>query len=207
LDPTLARWFEQAKSREAALKSQFTPDEETLFGLFQETRYQLKPGWLSFSAWNGESAASSVVEFSCGSPSPRVADVCVLHLPSQGHAAERLLHAPVLAQVLRAMALAWEPDSGVVMSHDYLDAVAPGKLPDVLVGWMTYLPNYRGTVPPLPEPVRVEPVEEKGSLIVLTPERFTVANPEHVALAEQVREQLARAGLLHPPQPQAPMEN
>ena len=45
-------------------------------------------------------------------------------------------------------------------------------------------------------PVRIEPVEDRGTLIILTPERFTVANPEHVALARRVRERLTRAGLM-----------
>ncbi len=42
----------------------------------------------------------------------------------------------------------------------------------------------------------VEPVEDKGSLVILTPECFTASNPEYVALAERVRELLDRAGLL-----------
>jgi hypothetical protein len=46
--------------------------------------------------------------------------------------------------------------------------------------------------------VRIEPVEDRGTLIILTPERFTVANPEYVALARRVRELLARAGLMRP---------
>ncbi|MCY1041577.1 Imm52 family immunity protein [Corallococcus sp. bb12-1] len=53
-------------------------------------------------------------------------------------------------------------------------------------------------MPPLPAPVRVEPVEALGTLIILTPERFTVTNPEHVALAAQVRKLLDHAGLLQP---------
>jgi hypothetical protein len=46
--------------------------------------------------------------------------------------------------------------------------------------------------------VRVEPVEDKGTLVILTPERFTASNPEHVALAATVQELLGRAGLLKP---------
>lgn len=60
------------------------------------------------------------------------------------------------------------------------------------------LARHRGAVPSLPAPVRVEPVEDKGSLLILTPERFTVSNPEHLALATDVRERLERAGLLQP---------
>ena len=47
----------------------------------------------------------------------------------------------------------------------------------------------------LPSPVHTEPVEDKGTLVILTPERFTAANPAHVALARDVSERLARAGL------------
>ena len=45
-------------------------------------------------------------------------------------------------------------------------------------------------------PVRIEPVDSLGTLITLTPERFTTSNPEHLALAKRVRELLERAGLL-----------
>ena len=41
-------------------------------------------------------------------------------------------------------------------------------------------------------------MEDRGTLIILTPERLTVGNPEHVALARHVTELLTRAGLLQP---------
>jgi hypothetical protein len=59
-----------------------------------------------------------------------------------------------------------------------------------------YFAHHWGVVPPLPSPVRVEPVEDKGTLVILTPERFTVDNPAHVALADEVRASLDKAGLL-----------
>ncbi len=49
--------------------------------------------------------------------------------------------------------------------------------------------------------LRIEPVEDKGTLVILTPERFTASNPEHVALAARVHELLDQAGLLRPVQP------
>ncbi len=47
----------------------------------------------------------------------------------------------------------------------------------------------------------MERVEDKGTLIVLTPDLFTASNPEHVALAERVGKLLDRAGLPGPPLP------
>ncbi|MCP3170209.1 immunity 52 family protein [Myxococcus sp. QH3KD-4-1] len=96
------------------------------------------------------------------------------------------------------MVLPWEPDWAFATSDSYeATHPEPGSAPFSL-GWITYLSNRIGKVPPLPAPVRIEPVDDKGTLIVLTPERFTVSNPEHVALAERVRELLDRAGLLNP---------
>jgi hypothetical protein len=71
------------------------------------------------------------------------------------------------------------------------------------LGWATYFSRRRGEVPPLPTPVRVEPVEDKGTLILLTPERFSTANPAHLELAHHVTETLSRAGLLGPLRPWA----
>lgn len=100
-----------------------------------------------------------------------------------------------------SMALAWEPDWAVAMSEAYRAMDGRQGQADIWLGWVTYLARHRGTVPPLPAPVRIEPVEDRGTLILLTPERFTVANPEHVALARRVRELLARAGLMQPVTP------
>jgi len=106
------------------------------------------------------------------------------------------------AQALRALAIAWEQDWGAGMSDAHRNLIMH-KCPDVWLGWVTYLSRRQGRVPPLPAPVRVEPVEELGTLVILTPERFRVSNPEHLALSEQVRELLDQAGLLKsvPPQP------
>ncbi|MFY2563243.1 immunity 52 family protein [Corallococcus terminator] len=202
VDQSLARWFEQAASRDAAIKGEFVPRAETLLGLFAKKKYRSADGELFFAAWNGESNASSVVNFSCGSPSPETADLCVWTPPAMGDASGRLLSTPVLTQVMSAMVLAWEPAWGVFTSDNHRDSVSEFADPGTFVGWGTYLSRNRGTVPPLPAPVRIEQVEDKGTLIILTPERFTVSNPEHVALAETVREQLDQAGLLKPLQAQ-----
>ena len=134
----------------------------------------------------------------CGGYAEAFSKSCFLSLPSQGANAERLFTAPVLARVVRSMALAWEPDWVAAMSRTHRELDDKNGKADVWLGWVTYLARHRGTVPPLPAPVRIEPVEDRGTLIILTPERFMVANPEHVALARRVRELLARAGLMQP---------
>ncbi len=202
LDPTWSRWFHVGRTREHSLRRPIEPVAATFEATFARGKNQLPEGGVQFGAWNVEAHGdASDIDFTCGSSSRFSKDVCVLNLPHSGPIAERVLTTPMMIRVLTAMALAWEPDKGVVISDAYRDLVAPDKLPHVLVGWVTYLSRRRGQVPPLPEPVRVEPIEDKGSLIILTPERFSASNPAHVELAERVRERLDQAGLLGPTLP------
>jgi hypothetical protein len=111
---------------------------------------------------------------------------------------ERVVRAPMLATILRAMIAAWEPARCIATSRDHRELVSERAGVGTFVGWVMYFPRELGPVPPLPPPVQVEPVEDRGSLVILTPERFTASNPEHVALAARVHEALAHAGLLKP---------
>jgi hypothetical protein len=79
-------------------------------------------------------------------------------------------------------------------------------LREVRVGWLTYLSRRLGTLPPLPAPVRIEPVGALGWLLVLSPEPMTASNPEHVAFTARVRELLDRAGLIERPEPEPASE-
>jgi hypothetical protein len=203
-DPAFNRWFEKAGSREAALRHPLMPDAASLLGLFKKKKYQREEVGVSFSAWNGEpDGVSTGVRLVCGSTSEFVGDLCVLELPAGGEVRERVLTAPVLSQTLRMAALAWEPDWGIATSIAHRDTMSELAVPGTFVGWVMYLSALRGPVPPLPPPVRIEPVEDRGTLIILTTERFTASNPEHVRLAERVGEILGRAGLLRPVQPPA----
>jgi hypothetical protein len=200
-DPAWSRWHEPAGSFEEARRRQFAPSAESFQKLF---RKQEKRGddEFSFHLWTGDSQEeTSVVDGACGSADTALPSNCVLRPYKRGPLADRLLTAPVMAEVLRAMALAWDPEWGVSTSEAHRDSVTQRVKAGTFVGWVMYFSRLRGTVPPLPAPVRIESVENKGTLIVLTPERFTASNPNHVELAARVHELLDRAGLLRPLKP------
>ncbi|MBN1203326.1 MAG: immunity 52 family protein [Myxococcaceae bacterium] len=200
-DPAWTRWYETADSFEEARELQFTTDAANFLALFAE-RQKRNADDFSFWLWAGDNLQeASGVRGTCGSSSLRVPSSCVLEPHTRGPNAERMLAAPVMTEVLRAMTLAWEPEWGVATSYAHQEMITKGDFPDTFVGWVMYFSRLRGTVPPLPAPVRIEPVEDKGTLVILTPERFTASNPEHVALAARVHELLDRAGLLRPLQP------
>jgi hypothetical protein len=201
IDPSFSRWFKLGRSRKEAIKHRIETDRTTLEKMFRRGKDKLfEDLGFGLAGWNGESDDDDACGFHirCGGYAEEVGNLCLLDLPNGGGPnSARVRTAPVLTGLVRAMAMAWDPDNALAMSDSHRDLI-PKPHPDALVGWVTYLSRRRGTVPPLPAPVRIERVEDKGTLIVLTPERFTASNPEHVALAERVRELLDRAGLLGP---------
>jgi hypothetical protein len=204
--PSLSQWFETGWTLEEALQHRFEADAASITKVFSQQEQEegrFADQGFSLRLWNGQThEPESGVSLRCGYASVWVSNCCVFSPPEDGSTAERLLQAPVLAQILRAMAVAWEPEWGVATSHELRDRVAPESAEaGTFVGWLTYFSHRRGPLPPLPPPVRVEPVEDKGTLVILTPERFTASNPAHVALARDVSERLAQAGLLTPLKP------
>jgi hypothetical protein len=201
-DPAWTRWYESANSFEEARKLQFTTDAANFQKLFAQEEHHFGDRF-SFHLWTGENLdETSGVDGTCGSSSLRLPSTCVLKPYDEGLIGERVLTAQVMAELLRAMALAWDPEWGVASSEAHRQMAVKGfPYAGTFVGWVMYFSRLRGAVPPLPAPVRIELVEDKGTLVILTPERFTASNPEHVALAARVHESLNQAGLLRPLQP------
>jgi hypothetical protein len=173
-DPAWGRWYEAADSFEQARKLQFATDAANFQKLFVQKDNHFGDRF-SFHVWTGDTLYEwSSVDGHCGSSSLRLPSTCVLKPYDE-----------------------W----GLVTSEAHRDSVTERVKPGTFVGWVMYFSRLRGTVPPLPAPVRIESVEDKGTLVILTPDRFTASNPEHVALANRIHELLDRAELLRPLQP------
>lgn len=200
-DSAWTTWYQTANSFKQARQRPFSPDAATFQKLFSRQSSRIGDGF-RYWLWTGDSPEEATsVNGGCGSSTPWVPSSCVLTPPAEGPLSERVLTAAVMTEVVRAMALAWEPEWALATSDDHRDLVSGGPHVGTYVGWVMYVSRLRGRVPPLPAPVRIEPVEDQGTLVILTPERFTVSNPKHVELASRVRELLERAGLLRPLRP------
>jgi hypothetical protein len=209
-DPTFVQWYRRGRGFPRELPGYpVRPEAQEWEQLFLLGRNRTDVGKevierLGFSAhvWNAKKDPSRV-KFNCGGYSLAGGlNSSVFRPPQEGPAAERILIAPVLAQVLTSMATAWNPDFAVATSIEMGDLIEKRK-GEVRVGWLTYLSRRLGKVPPLPAPVRIEPVGTLGWLLVLSPEPMTASNPEHVAFTARVRELLDRAGLIERPEPQS----
>jgi hypothetical protein len=151
--------------------------------------------------WNQPpDSRATTISIRCGVYAEAAANRCLLNPPSKGEAVDRMLSIPTLTQLLTCMVVAWDPDWGVVTTNNALDLTSPKTTHpmEAIAGWMTYFSRRRGTVPPLPAPVRIEPVGSLGTLVILTPERFTASNSEHVSQFQRVSGLLERAGLFAP---------
>ena len=145
---------------------------------------------------------SLVLRFGCGCYSEWSSNSCSLGLPVYPPTSERVLRWDVLAELMRIMLGTMDGESGIITSHEHWSLVNDHPITtDQPVGWLMYFSRRQGTVPPLPAPVRIEPVGDKGTLVILTPERLTASNAEHVELGRQIRRLLSKAGLLKDPYP------
>ncbi len=208
-DPSFSQWYRAGRGFPRELPGwPVSPRVKDLEELFLSGRHRADFGEgfieeLGFSnvVWNAKKQMTRL-HLHCGKSSPWGGpNSCLLHPTTESTVRERLLRAPVLAEVLTSMATAWDPDSAVAGSDEMRHLVQKeGR--EVDVGWLTYLARRLGAVPPLPAPVRIEPVGELGWLLTLSPQPMTASNPEHVALTQRVRDLLDRSGLIGRPEPE-----
>jgi len=168
-------------------------------------------GYHSRQLWNGRKLDSAFVLIECGAyPNPRIlpaANTVWIDLPNDGSALRRVLHPVKLRGITNVVVKNWDPDwaristnkldSEVYQVNGYLGQMA---------GWLTYISDRYGPLPPLPEDCAVERVGELGNLVTITSirERLTVSNPAYVAAVRRLSEVLERAGFLAPIPPAKP---
>ncbi|ATB35664.1 hypothetical protein CYFUS_001078 [Cystobacter fuscus] len=207
--PSYARWYEKNSTGRKLPQLGFELTQETFVRFFGRRKYQSGKDGFHFGAWTGHEAQDQggAVSVHCGSKAEFSSNVVRVQFPHEEFGHERMLTAPVLAGVMRAMAVAWEPDWALVTADGLWQQLSGGSRIGCFIGWMTYFARARGEIPALPSPVRVEPVGDKGTLVILTPERLNPSNPEHVALAWRVQNLLEERGLLRLVVQPPPMRN
>jgi hypothetical protein len=195
--PDFAQWYEKGNSAREALRLGFEPTRETFRRFFGREKYQSGDDGFEFGAWTGHEAQNqgAMVMLGCGSRAEFAPNFFWLFFPKEALGHERLVKAPIVADAMRAIAVAWEPEWAVATADGLWDELSGGSRLGCFVGWMTYFSRERGEVPALPAPVRVEPVGDKGTLVTLTSERLTPSNPEHIALAWRIQKLLEERGL------------
>lgn len=198
VDQTFEQWFRQGWTLEEALECRLDLERNELIKAFDKTDIGDEVWW-HLSAWNGlDDDSASAFHITCGR-NPRGGDSVIFDdVQETSPTGDRLLQTPVMSRLLRALVSAWDPQMGIVMSHRHRETAFEKAAFEHRIGWINYFSHKLGAIPPLPSPVRTELVEDKGSLVILTPERFSTDNPAHVALSLRVSAELKNAGILRP---------
>ncbi len=142
----------------------------------------------------GEGKTSESIAFhgSCGGSSSHS---CIdLQFPQKGVLVPQLLQIETLKSLLETTVKAWNPAWASIDYYDYDD---PDRgFEKIPVYWFTYLPEWRGKFPPLPEQCPVHYIEGHGTYVITTPEPFDREREDHLAISNQVKAILNNAGLL-----------
>lgn len=206
-DEVFGHWYKKGRSRSDALRSEVAADTAELTDLFLAGVNRTDIGGsvverLGFRAaiWNGAPPQEAVsIAFTCGchAGNPGLVNSCVLDLPEDGPAAERVLCKQALISLMSAVVSSWDPDWAAVLSRRYREQLG-AHTRGPIVGWLFYMSHRLGVPPALPSPAQLVPLADHGSLIVVSPGRFSVDDSDHLQAIELVNQALAEAGLLTP---------
>ena len=151
IDKQFLKWYEGGNSRKQSLKKEIVLNNETIEKLCLQ---QVKKGELDengfakmgflFGLWSGhQDEESSSISFNVGGAftSPHLSNSCVITIPFEGTARERLLQAEKAKIIISVLVDIWTPDYSVLASsflNNELNVVND-------IGWVTYYKSIRRT--------------------------------------------------------------
>lgn len=153
-----------------------------------------------FGLWNDVPSrdSGSSLSVSCGGFAEQFAVInsCVLSFPTDASCLERLLEVETMLDMMRIAAEAMQPDWGTVCSRKLRDLVGTWpRLPQV--GLVTFLSSAKySAVPDLPSPAKAIEVGGRGTMILLTEERFSTESEQDLGVAQAVVKALGKHGIL-----------
>jgi hypothetical protein len=190
IDVQWSRWFLPGKSRKDALRRKISTDSPFLEQLLERGRNRrdtdkkpIEELGFSLSVWNGAPDGQSIsLRFRCGIFSKYVGNAVAISL---GSAENDMLSFEIIREVLRILIRHFAPDWGTATSNS-IDYQALGLQPKMpRPGWLTYLSNRFGQIPPNPN-YECEPVDQLGTLIIATREKFSAACENHRAVVADI---------------------
>lgn len=158
IDEQFSNWCEGGNSIEEALENRVVLNNETIERLCLERVRKgeldknglAKMGFLFAIGSEHPDDESSIITFTVGAAltSPHLSNSCVLTLPVEGAARERLLQVEKAKKIIVVLVEIWNPDYATLTSHQLRDKLNAANK----VGWITYhksinkLPNISNQV-------------------------------------------------------------
>ncbi len=149
LDEQFSRWYIGGESRKAALEREVILDKASIEKLYlnelkknelDDLGYS-KNGFI-MSLWTGhKDDESSGISFAVGHAfnSPHISNSCVINIPGEGEARERLPKIDKMKTLIGILVEQWDPDHVVLVSKNLKAAL--GTINEL--GWITYRKNLK----------------------------------------------------------------
>lgn len=210
-DSAFGQWAHGGHSRQDTLSRKFLPNPEKFRDLlakgrnhYDTDRRVIEELGYSFSLWNCLDEPESIhLRVGCGMyPPPHVPfpNRCDIELSSvQNYEENKLMRAGTLLKLMEVIVRHWDPDCGCVSTFQMDETALPERheYTGLRPGWLNYISDKWGPVPPLGEPYEVTRIDGFGSLVVIEGiDMITVSNPEHVRMVRDLWERMREAGLV-----------
>jgi len=209
LDNSLANWCELGRSkRKAAEKKLDFHDLDEIERLLLSGRNRrdtdqsviMELGF-SLRLWNAmPENESSQVFGTCGlfgsTPSIPLQNTAGLSLPIGGEALCRLSRFDTLLRLISLGVSVWDPEYATVSSSLPARIDEGGSVKAGSAIWMHYFPVTGVAISDLPNNLRVEPVLDRGSLVVAVDGDFNIGDPRKMEAASAAVELVKATGLL-----------
>ena len=142
IDELFSNWYERGNSREQAKEKKVTLDWGSIEKICLERVKKNDFDRMGFSKmgfliglWTGhQEYESGSITFSVGATSKWVTNSCVIKLPSEGSALDRLLNRGEAMEIVRLIVDVWNPEYAIFSSHDLNDRLKLNKQ----LGLITY---------------------------------------------------------------------
>lgn len=142
IDEQFLDWYELGMSRKQALAKRVILDLEIIEELFRKAVKKGELGEKGFAEigfvlglWTGhKDDEPSNISFNVGAAHKRLSNCCVLKIPYEGTARERLLQPEKAKAIIAMLVETWDPDYAVLTSHGLNDMLNDANE----VGWIIY---------------------------------------------------------------------
>ena len=160
IDEQYSGLYELGWSRKKALENHIIVDLPHIKSLYQK---EIKKGDVDesgyndlgfrLSAWTGhKNDEASNISICAGSANPRITNSCIIKVPAEGDARNRLLKIEKAKDIIALLVEIWNPDQVILNSREIRNMFEQEKGENVfdshnIIGWVTYVPHLNGSLP------------------------------------------------------------
>ena len=145
LDEQFLNWYRTGMSRKKAMEKRFTTDQAEVQELYSKSvkKEELKDGFTThifkLGLWSGHSNDTSCgISFNVGGQfEGGLSNCCVIEMPVEGEARERLLRLEKIKLLIDVLVKNWRPERVVLVSQELKKTLHTVNE----IGWVTYVAN------------------------------------------------------------------